>query len=1295
MPSIEELIPIYQDMINFISVKADAVTLKEISKSWKVTSFPTVLVLRGGREIERIVGVERLIDRLVHCFNNHATSVDKAQRAKHRYRICMEQAILEGKAFVPEEEPEKGEVDWTFDPEKSGENLKIEKDGMLAVLFETDEFDGEVKWEYSVDRNREWKSFEKQTQKDIEAAYRSGKFYSNQYFHCAECEIYLGSIKISDYEVTGISGHIFRDEKRVHVRRWGDRLSVPGEEIFLTKEQKERDQRAAEWRERMAAHKKKLKDEKIGKDVECIRGTVGFLANTGTHTWSFVWNHEPARSGSSDSVGICSELREDFFAGRTPNLGSGDAGASIALYADGSFYYNDTLLAKLPEVRKKVEKPRSSDNVSINATDITNTPPPVDDSQRQSIVVEQSANTLKVTSIETPSTGKADTAAKKSEETNDILPEINTSTLAPVFGKGSTIVLELDTVSNGGTLSIFIDGEKIDSITTSNLFEKLGGAELFPCISTCPIDLVLIEARQLVQMKKIEKIEEEKRKLEEAKQPVPSPAELAKVVVFPGVDETELFDLVPSVLLYSGRYQKKADIDQTVDFKKPVTTFEVGNKVSFQKDGVVMSGIISQVNEKNNTYSIQHDDGRVDIDVESSVIHLEAETVSPSSRTANNADIQQAQSEMGMKNESKEEESVPEQQDEQEETSKDTPIEKVRWMYMDPSKFWVLYSSDASRELEEAFRERKATHILSFGRVIHSVKLDRMKVNINNSDTDVSIRKHILGDGLQGLWEQIVTMYEKPQGLSGSGAIKLFEKIWSSSEGYKGDICGLGFLFLYNLLSGELRVKVIGSDYGSFGGYGAMTGYGGYGSYGGGGFGGFSFGGKSANSSTDSHRYATLLAQLYYDRRKKSLPASVINVLVRNRQVSLRMPKFKDTRQHNQSKFFTGWTDESERVSPVAELFQKIVPVMANLKRKGAFHFPPPPPHSELPPAPKVVKVPGNPNSYQGVQFIERMIPEIGDFGCEERLVHPVSNDDIAQLINRTRFRLITNKLTPRPPIHAEDARHVHDIMKANAGKLIILDFFATWCGPCKSFGPVFHFFSLKTPTAVFVKVDIDECDAIAAKLGVQSVPTIFILRGGEKFSTDSVLAKVEGGVQFVEQFPLLVQHFSSPEELASLREFLDDNLTNSDTKLTEISASSTDVAVLSNKPLEDCRHLIVDYSRQQLSLEEINSELAFDISNHDSALTAPAKAVLKRFKDDVCAFSDSSNKSSLVRISSLSDTDIIAFFNGAPGAEAILQQALQNVKALIQRLTEIKDSDYRIINACIPMLVRIYLWDC
>jgi hypothetical protein len=119
---------------------------------------------------------------------------------------------------------------------------------------------------------------------------------------------------------------------------------------------------------------------------------------------------------------------------------------------------------------------------------------------------------------------------------------------------------------------------------------------------------------------------------------------------------------------------------------------------------------------------------------------------------------------------------------------------------------------------------------------------------------------------------------------------------------------------------------------------------------GGGGGGGSSF--KFGRSSNDSHRFALLLTQLYTDKGAKSLPASVVNVLGRNRQVSLRMPKFKDSRKAQQTPFFNGWVDEQEPRSPLAELYSKLVPLMSSMKRKGAFHFPPPPPHLELPSPP-------------------------------------------------------------------------------------------------------------------------------------------------------------------------------------------------------------------------------------------------------------------------------------------------------------------------------------------------------
>ena len=77
------------------------------------------------------------------------------------------------------------------------------------------------------------------------------------------------------------------------VRRVGDRLSVPGEEQFLSEEQKLNDKRVAEWKDKWELQKKKIAEQTIGHDVESIRGTTGFLANSGVHFWNLKWEHVP------------------------------------------------------------------------------------------------------------------------------------------------------------------------------------------------------------------------------------------------------------------------------------------------------------------------------------------------------------------------------------------------------------------------------------------------------------------------------------------------------------------------------------------------------------------------------------------------------------------------------------------------------------------------------------------------------------------------------------------------------------------------------------------------------------------------------------------------------------------------------------------------------------------------------------------------------------------------------------------------------------------------------------------
>jgi thioredoxin 1 len=54
-------------------------------------------------------------------------------------------------------------------------------------------------------------------------------------------------------------------------------------------------------------------------------------------------------------------------------------------------------------------------------------------------------------------------------------------------------------------------------------------------------------------------------------------------------------------------------------------------------------------------------------------------------------------------------------------------------------------------------------------------------------------------------------------------------------------------------------------------------------------------------------------------------------------------------------------------------------------------------------------------------------------------------------------------------------------------------------CGPCKFIGPVFEKLSEENPEAVFVKVDVDDADDVAAKCGIQAMPTFHFYKGGDK----------------------------------------------------------------------------------------------------------------------------------------------------------------------------------------------------
>lgn len=65
-------------------------------------------------------------------------------------------------------------------------------------------------------------------------------------------------------------------------------------------------------------------------------------------------------------------------------------------------------------------------------------------------------------------------------------------------------------------------------------------------------------------------------------------------------------------------------------------------------------------------------------------------------------------------------------------------------------------------------------------------------------------------------------------------------------------------------------------------------------------------------------------------------------------------------------------------------------------------------------------------------------------------------------------------------------------------GKKLLVDFWASWCGPCKVLIPRLEQLELKYPNIVFVKVDVDQNMDVAMDLGIRSVPTVMIYNGNE-----------------------------------------------------------------------------------------------------------------------------------------------------------------------------------------------------
>ena len=64
-----------------------------------------------------------------------------------------------------------------------------------------------------------------------------------------------------------------------------------------------------------------------------------------------------------------------------------------------------------------------------------------------------------------------------------------------------------------------------------------------------------------------------------------------------------------------------------------------------------------------------------------------------------------------------------------------------------------------------------------------------------------------------------------------------------------------------------------------------------------------------------------------------------------------------------------------------------------------------------------------------------------------------------------------------------------------SSNRIVFLDFWATWCAPCRQFGPVFEAAAAKHPDIVFGKINTEEQQELAVMFGIRSIPTLAVFK--------------------------------------------------------------------------------------------------------------------------------------------------------------------------------------------------------
>ena len=127
----------------------------------------------------------------------------------------------------------------------------------------------------------------------------------------------------------------------------------------------------------------------------------------------------------------------------------------------------------------------------------------------------------------------------------------------------------------------------------------------------------------------------------------------------------------------------------------------------------------------------------------------------------------------------------------------------------------------------------------------------------------------------------------------------------------------------------------------------------------------------------------------------------------------------------------------------------------------------------------------------------------------EDNELEKIKKKQLEELLHQQNLNKIVNE-TPVMELTSHDFDQ-----KKSENELLLVDFWAEWCGPCKSMHPIFSRMAKKYKSVRFARVNVDNAQDIARRYGVQSIPTFIMFKNGEVVNT-MVGAVGEPGIHMI-----------------------------------------------------------------------------------------------------------------------------------------------------------------------------------